>query len=64
MLKMKSVLDVQVNGRDFEFVCAPDSPLPDAIEAHSQVGAFLLGRMQQAQQAQNAKPVEDQPKSE
>jgi len=63
MLKVKSIIYVEVNDREYEFYCAPDSPLPDALEANNQINAFLLGRMQQAQQAQS-KANEEQPKSE
>lgn len=48
MLKMKSCLEIEVNGRKYEFYCPPDSPLQDAVEANMQVNAFLLGRLQQA----------------
>jgi|HubBroStandDraft_2_1064218.scaffolds.fasta_scaffold00031_64 hypothetical protein len=66
MLKNLSVLTSQVNGRNFEFHCPPDSPLDDAIEANSQHRAFLLGRKQQVNEAAAApkeqeceyKPVE------
>ena len=62
---MKSVLSVQVNGKDYEFSCSPDSPLQEALDANNQVNAFLLGRMQQAKEAQKpAEQVEEQPKSE
>ena len=63
---MKSIVSVQVNEKDYEFSCSPDSPLPDAVEANNQINAFLLGRIEQAKQAQElAKlPVEEQPKSE
>lgn len=54
MLTMKSVLKVAINGKDYEFNCAPDSPLQDAIEAHSQFGAFLLGKQEQNKAAQAA----------
>lgn len=70
MLKMKSIVSVQVNDRDYEFSCSPDSPLPDAVEANNQINAFLLGRIEQAKQAQDkikvqdSPPVEEQPKSE
>jgi len=66
MLKMKSIVSVQVNEKDYEFSCSPDSPLPDAVEANNQINAFLLGRIEQAKQAQElAKlPVEEQPQSE
>lgn len=51
MLKMKSTLQIELNGRQYEFYCQPDSPIQDAIEANSQFGAFLLGKQAQAQQA-------------
>ena len=63
MLKVKSIVSVQVNGKDYEFYCDPQSPLPDALEANNQINAFLLGRIQQAQQAQ-VPASEEQPKSE
>lgn len=59
MLKMKSILSVQVNGKDYEFSCSPDSPLADALEANLQVNAFLLGRIEQAK-----KPSEAQQETE
>jgi len=70
MLTMKSILKIAINGRDYEFNCAPDSPLPDAIEAHSQFGAFLLGKQEQnksAQAAQQATPeagTNEEPRTE
>lgn len=51
MLKVKSIVYVEVNGRDYEFSCGPDSPLQDAIDANMQINAFLLGRVEQAKQA-------------
>jgi len=54
MVAMKSVVKVTISGRDFEFVCQPDSPLPDALEAHNQFGAFLLGKQEQNKTAQTS----------
>lgn len=54
MLKMKSCIEIEVNNRKYEFYCPPDSPLQDAVEANMQVNAFLLGRIQQANQSQPA----------
>ncbi len=51
MLKIKSILSISINGRDYEFSCPPDSPLPDAINASDQVNAFLLGRAEQAKKS-------------
>jgi aerobic-type carbon monoxide dehydrogenase small subunit (CoxS/CutS family) len=59
MLSVRSIVSVEVNGKNYEFSCAPDSPLPDALEANNQINAFLLGRVQQAQQAQS-KAAEEQ----
>lgn len=66
MLKMKSIICTDINGKDYQFVCDPDSPLSDALEANKQVNAFLLGRAQQIKEEQKP-PVaveEEQPKSE
>jgi len=57
MLKMKSIVNVEVKGREYEFTCAPDSPLNDALDANNQVNAFLLGRAEQAKNAQVAQEV-------
>lgn len=58
MLKMKTILAVQINGKDYEFFCSPDSPLADALEAHGQMGAFLLGKQEQIKQASQPKDQE------
>ena len=50
-------MHVEVNGRDYEFSCAPDSPLPDVLDANNQINAFLLGRAEQAKNAQAAQQV-------
>jgi len=68
MLKMKSHLVVEVNEKEFSFVCDPASSIPDALEANNQVNAFLLGRIEQAKQqaalTEEEKPEEESPKSE
>jgi len=61
MLKMKSILTMSINGRDYEFSCPPDSPLQDAVNASDQVNAFLLGRAEQAKKAQCADSVPEMP---
>lgn len=61
MLKIKSILTIEINGRDYEFSCPPDSPLPDAINASDQVNAFLLGRAEQAKKAQEQQDVPTMP---
>jgi hypothetical protein len=57
MLKIKSILETEVNGRKYEFTCPPDSPLNDALEAEGQFKAFLLGRQQMA--SEQNKPAEE-----
>jgi len=61
MLKMKSVMTVEVNAKTYQFTCDPDSSLNDALDANNQFNAFLLGRMQQAQQAQVQKSEDNKP---
>jgi len=62
MLKIKSILHVEVKGRDYEFSCLPDSPLDDLLDANSQINAFILGRKEQAKAIQNSEsPQETQP---
>jgi aerobic-type carbon monoxide dehydrogenase small subunit (CoxS/CutS family) len=61
MLKLKSVMTIEINGKDYQFSCDPDSPLQDALDANNQFNAFLLGKMQQAKQAQEKKPESNEP---
>lgn len=61
MLKVRSILSISVNGRDYEFSCAPDSPLSDALDANNQVNAFLLGRVEQAKKPQEMPPMPEMP---
>lgn len=61
MLKIKSILNISLNGRDYEFSCPPDSPLQDAINASDQVNAFLLGRAEQAKKTECCKEVPEMP---
>lgn len=66
MLKVKSIVNVPVNGRDYEFYCDPQSPLQDALEANNQINAFLLGRLEQSKQAatQQIEQQSEPPKGE
>ena len=50
MLSMKSQLKNTINGKDYLFMCDPDSPLADALESANQFVSFLVGK--QAQQIQ------------
>jgi hypothetical protein len=52
---MKSQLKNTINGKDYVFMCDPDSPLADAIESNAQFGSFLAGK--QAQSAQQPAPA-------
>jgi len=61
MLKLKSFICVEVNGKEYEFSCAPDAALPDAIEASSQINAFLIGRMEQAKLANEKNKPQETP---
>lgn len=61
MLKMKSILHTEVNGREFELSFAPDSPINDILEANNQINAFILGKAEQARNAQAAQQVPPMP---
>ncbi len=41
MLKVKSCLEIEVNGRKYEFYCQPDSPIEHAKEAVFQFSKYL-----------------------
>lgn len=60
MFKVKSCMELEVNGRKYEFYCPPDSPLQDAVEANMQFNAFLLGRLQQNSQKEEEAKQEEQ----
>lgn len=49
---MKSMLKNTINGKDYVFMCDPDSPIADAIESNAQFGSFLAGKQVQANQQQ------------
>lgn len=59
MLKIKSEMNVEVNKREYLFQCLPDSPLQDALEAVSQIQAFLIGKQEQAKLASEQKEVKE-----
>ncbi len=61
MLSVKSIVTIEVNGRKYEFTCAPDSPLNDALDANNQINAFLLGRIEQAKNAQVSQEMPPMP---
>ena len=61
MLKMKSILNVSVNGREYEMSFLPDSPITDILEANNQMNAFVLGRAEQAKIAQAAQASQECP---
>ena len=61
MLSMKSVMKVDLNGKTYEFFCDPNSSLPDVMEAHSQIGAFLIGKQEQCKAALQQKVSENLP---
>jgi len=63
MLRMKSIMTIEIKGKEYQFSCDPDSSLQDALDANNQVNAFLLGRVEQAKKVQSP-AVEEQPKSE
>lgn len=62
MLKIKSFICIEVNGRQYEFSCPPDSPLPDVLDANNQINAFILGRAEQAKIAQKPEEPKEEPK--
>jgi len=65
MLKNKVHLEVNVEGKDFFFVCDSDSPLPNALQAAKTLVSYLYGRVKEQEDAQNAaKPAVEQPKAE
>ena len=64
MLKIKSIINIKIKDKDYDFYCDPDAPLADVLEANNQINAFILGRVEQAknaQAAQNIPPVPEMP---
>ncbi len=58
MLSMKSQLKNTINGKDYIFICDPDSPLADAIESNAQFGSFLAGKQAQSTKGSESVPTD------
>lgn len=52
MIKNKTFIEVEVKGRDYIFICSPDSPLPEAHEAVKLMEQYLVERLNALQQPQ------------
>lgn len=59
MIKNRTLIEVEVKGRDFRLECSADSPLPDVIEAATLIHNFLNERLKVASQ-QNEDPKKEQ----
>lgn len=46
MLKNRTVLEIEVKGRDYRFECSPDSPLTDIQEALAILNQYVVSRLQ------------------
>jgi len=49
MIKNKTFIETEVKGRDYIFICSPDSPLQEAYEAVKLVEQYLVERLQAVQ---------------
>lgn len=52
MVKNKTILEVEVNERKYEFECPPDSPLGELHDALCKMQLFILERMKDEQKRQ------------
>lgn len=58
MIKNKTFIEIEVKGRDYIFVCSPDSPLQDAHEAVKLIEKYLMERLQATQDCAPQEPAE------
>lgn len=57
MIKTKACLELEIAGKTYTFLCEADAQLNDVLQAVSQMRTLVLGRIADAQEAQeNAKP--------
>lgn len=52
MIKNKTFIEIEVKGRDYTFVCSPDSPLNDAYDAVKLIENYLVERLNAVQTPQ------------
>ncbi len=58
MLKTRTIIEIEVKGRDYRFECSPDAPLADVYEAITVMNNYITGRLQQAQEQPEVKQEE------
>ncbi len=62
MLKQKTHIEMERNGKDYSFVCEPDSSIADVYEVLSAMRSYVYGRL--AEQKETAKPEVEESKPE
>jgi len=62
MIKTKSILEVKIGERIYNFECYPDSPLGECFDALSQMRGYVLNKMVESNQVikTDAPPEEKQ----
>ena len=45
MIKSRTIIEVEVKGRDYRFECCPDSPLEDVQQALAVMQEYVQGRL-------------------
>lgn len=56
MLKNIAALVVEIGHRSYELHCPSDAPLPELLDAHTQMGTYIAGRLHQANAQQQQEP--------
>ncbi len=51
MIKQKTILEVKVGERSYQMECSPESPLGELHDALSQMKAFVIQRMVDAEKS-------------
>lgn len=57
MIKNKTFIEAEVKGRDYIFMCSPDSPLEEAYEALKIIERYLIDRLKAVQPAEQTQEV-------
>lgn len=59
MIKNKTVMEVEVNGRAFRFECYPESSLADVSSALDVMRSYITERINASQSVQEEAPKEE-----
>lgn len=62
MIKTQTILEIRKGDRDYKLLLSPDSPIGEVYDVLSEMRAFCLQKINDAQAAEQ--PKQEQPKEE